>query len=126
MNLYFGTFMTDQVDLQNQVFSWDALQEGAETAKGKPVVIEFQPQRMVGRVIDTRLIGNSAVEVVVDITDEKVLVDRMPFFVVPAGEIVEMRKLGETTEISHLKITTCSLTVTPTDPNLKPLQKVPS
>ena len=125
MSLFQGTFMTSNNDLNHERFSWNALQNGVDTAKGKIIFLDFDPKRVVGRIVDVyhEETGIVCVDVELFRKEDIDLVKEMPFYVVPGGIIDKEYQDGEIKVIDKIRITNAAITVTPADTHLVPLQE---
>ena len=118
--------MTDNNDLNGERFSREALKEAMENAKGLTVSLNFNPNDIMGKIVDARLnpAGNM-VEVDVDLLDTgKELLKRLSSLYVVPGGIVEKEYMdGDVRVIDKIKVTHLAITESPADTHLLELKE---
>ena len=124
---YIGTMLTSNQDAQGDRFSGEALQRGAETAKDKRVIRDFNARMLVGSVKGVEVIESTVtVKVEVDEWGDRYIELYNPVYAVPGGTIIKSHEENGVRVIDNMSIDWVSLTLFPSDPTLQPLQRVES
>lgn len=113
-----ATVATTSIITAGQKFSLEALEIMVRELPGKPVLEDFDPDKVIGKVLTAKLNKNQGVEI---------LAELLPclhggLYVVPKLE-VQSDELKEGV-FRNVKLLSCSLTNMPADGHLTPIQVV--